>query len=218
MNADQLNEQLQRIRREYRMMVLDEADLPSEPLQLLQRWLEEAIAAQLPEPTAMALATATPEGSPSVRMMLLKGIEDGALVFFTNYQSRKAQELEANPQAAAVLFWAELERQVRVEGRIERLSAEAAATYFRTRPREAQIGAWISPQSRVIPSRAFLEERFRELAQRYEAQDIPCPPFWGGYRLVPSSIEFWQGRPHRLHDRIQYRWHEGAWVRERLAP
>jgi pyridoxamine 5'-phosphate oxidase len=209
---------LQQIRREYQKASLEESSLPSDPLEYLQRWLQEAIAAQLPEPTAMVLATATPEGAPSARVMLLKGIEDGALVFYTNYESRKAQELERNPRAAVVLFWAELERQVRVEGTVERLPAEVSAAYFRTRPREAQLAAWSSPQSRVIPDRAFLEARFQAIAQQYQQQEVPCPPFWGGYRLLPHTVEFWQGRPHRLHDRIRYRRHNGQWLRERLAP
>lgn len=213
-----LREQLAQLRRDYRGQPLEEAHLPPDPLQQLQRWLEEAIAAQVPEPNAMALATATTDGIPSVRMMLLKGIEDGALVFFTNYESRKAYELDTNPRAALLFFWAELERQVRIEGRVERLSAEESAAYFQTRPRQAQFGAWISPQSRVIPNRQFLERRFQEIAQLYSHGDIPCPPFWGGYRLIPHMVEFWQGRPHRLHDRIRYRLQDGQWYRERLAP
>jgi pyridoxamine 5'-phosphate oxidase len=205
-------------RREYQRAALDETQLPDEPLELLQRWLEDALAAELLEPTAMVLATATPEGTPSARVMLLKGIENGALVFYTNYESRKAHELSLNPRAAVVFFWAELERQVRVEGLVEQLPRDESAAYFATRPREAQLGAWVSPQSRVIPNREFLEERFRELSQVYANRDIPCPPFWGGYRLIPHTVEFWQGRPHRLHDRIRYRLHNGCWLRERLAP
>ncbi len=210
--------ELAQIRREYRDIPLEEHTVRPDPLQQLQQWLEEAITAQVPEPTAMALATATPDGIPSVRMMLLKGIEDGAVVFFTNYESRKARELDLNPQAAALFFWAELERQVRLEGHVERLSVEQSAEYFQTRPREAQLGAWASPQSRVIPDRAFLEERFQEAARLYANIPIPCPPFWGGYRLIPHTVEFWQGRPHRLHDRLRYRRHHDTWLIERLAP
>lgn len=210
--------QLAQLRREYHSMPLEESSVLPDPLQQLQRWLDEAIAAGIPEPNAMALATATREGIPSVRMMLLKGIEGGALVFFTNYESRKASELDTNPRAAALFFWAELERQVRLEGRTERLPAEESAAYFQTRPREAQLGAWASPQSRVIPNRAFLQERFQEMARLYAEGEIPCPPFWGGYRLTPHTVEFWQGRLYRLHDRLRYRLHDGVWLLERLAP
>ncbi len=214
-----LHDELAYLRREYTRGTLEEEYLPADPIPLLEQWLQEAIDSGVPEPTAMVLATATPEGIPSARVMLLKGLENGALVFYTNYESRKAAELDSNPYAAVVFFWAELERQVRVEGRVERLSAEESDAYFQVRPREAQIGAWASPQSRPIASRDVLEERFRHLQQLYPTDvPIPRPPFWGGYRLVPHVIEFWQGRPNRLHDRIQYRWQHTQWLRERLAP
>lgn len=215
----QPHSQLERLRREYTRTSLEEAHLPADPFLLLEQWLYEALEAQLLEPTAMVLATATPEGLPSARVMLLKGLENGALIFYTNYESRKARELESNPHAAAVLFWAELERQVRVEGRVERLSSQESDAYFQSRPREAQLGAWASPQSRPIPSRAFLEERFRHLQEQFASADsIPRPPFWGGYRLIPHTVEFWQGRPNRLHDRIRYQLQPAGWLRERLAP
>lgn len=209
---------LAKLRKSYERGALDEADAASLPLQQLERWLHEALTAQLPEPTAMTLATVGESGRPSTRVVLLKGCDARGLVFYTNYRSRKARELAINPQAALQFHWVELERVVRIEGRVERTSEEESDAYFRTRSLDSRLGAWASPQSEVIASRAVL----LAAAARYGAQfllDPPRPPHWGGYRLVPDVFEFWQGRTSRLHDRLRYTLRtDGSWVRERLAP
>jgi pyridoxamine 5'-phosphate oxidase len=189
------------------------------PLELVREWYGEAVAAGLPEPSAMALATATPDGAPSVRFVLLKGIDDTGVQFFTNYESRKGRQLSENPHAALVFLWKALERQVNVTGTVARVSTEESEAYFRTRPREARIGAWASPQSRVLASREELDARVGEIEDRYP-DEIPLPPFWGGYRLIPDSVEFWQGRLHRLHDRFRYSRDAGGgnWRVDRLSP
>ena len=198
---------------------LAEGDLDPDPIAQFQRWFAAAEAAGLLEPTAMTLATATPDGRPSARMVLLKQVDAGGFVFYSNYGSRKAEELAANPRAALVFWWAALMRQVRVEGRVERTSRERSAAYFQTRPAGSRLGAWASEQSRVLPDRAALDRRVAELTARFAGGDIPLPPFWGGYRLVPDAVEFWQGRPDRLHDRLRYRrGAAGGWTVERLAP
>jgi pyridoxamine 5'-phosphate oxidase len=198
---------------------LDDANADLDPIRQFQRWFDEADSAGLPMVEAMTLATATADGRPSARMVLLKSVDERGFVFYTNYRSRKAQELEANPSAALVFHWESLERQVRIEGRVSRISAGESDQYFQTRPRESQIGAIASPQSEVIESREVLEERFRELENDYRDKPIERPPHWGGYRLEPDRIEFWKGRPGRLHDRLQYdREPNGTWVRTRLAP
>jgi pyridoxamine 5'-phosphate oxidase len=209
---------LAELRREYTMAGLREEDCSPDPFRQFEVWFRVAVEAELPDANAAALATCTPDGRPSNRMVLIKGADERGFVFFTNYHSRKARELEQNPQAALCLFWAPLERQIRIEGSIEKVSAEESDSYFRSRPRGSQLGAWCSTQSEVIPSRAFLEERLAELERRFANQDVPRPPNWGGYRLIPESIEFWQGRVNRLHDRIRYRREKDAWVRERLSP
>jgi pyridoxamine 5'-phosphate oxidase len=206
------------LRKEYTRHGLSESDIDPDPLVHFQRWFDQAIAAGLIEPNAMTLATATPDGRPSARMVLLKGVDNGGFVFFTNYESRKGMELAANPWAALVFYWPELERQVRIEGRVERISAEESDAYFASRPNGSRIGAWASRQSSVIGSRADLEQRVAELEQFYADRTVPRPPFWGGFRVIPDTIEFWQGRPNRLHDRLHYRRNAGRWIIERLSP
>ncbi|HEY8340947.1 MAG TPA: pyridoxamine 5'-phosphate oxidase [Egibacteraceae bacterium] len=204
------------LRREYTRAGLSEADLAPDWLTQLRRWLADAVAAGLDEPTAMTLATATPDGRPSARTVLLKGLDDG-FVFYTNARSRKGRELAANPRAAVVLLWRDLERQVTATGTVAPVSAEESDAYFATRPRGAQLGALASEQSVVIPDRRWLEERVAELAARYP-DDVPRPDHWGGFRLRPDEVEFWQGRPDRLHDRLRYRRDGDRWVVERLSP
>jgi pyridoxamine 5'-phosphate oxidase len=207
------------LRKEYMLRGLSEGDLDADPVAQFRSWFDAAVAAGLPEPNAMALATATADGRPSVRMVLLKGFDAAGFVFYSNYESRKGRELEENPWAALVLFWVELERQVRIEGRVERVSPQQSDAYFQSRPPGSQLSAAASRQSEVIPGRDVLERRVEELEAEYADQSVPRPAFWGGYRVVPSTIELWQGRPSRLHDRLRYRRLEGgSWLIERLSP
>ncbi len=206
-----------RLRKSYERAELDESASHADPLQQFTRWLDEALAAQVPEPNAMTLATVGDDGRPSTRIVLIKGIDPRGLAWFTNYDSRKGHELAAHPFAALQFHWVELERVVRIEGRVERVSAEESDAYFASRPLDSRIGAWASPQSQVIASRAVLVANAARYGLQY-ALNPPRPPHWGGYRLVPDRWEFWQGRPSRLHDRLRYRLDSGAWVRERLAP
>lgn len=206
-------------RKEYIRSELNEISVAGDPLRQFGLWYEEAIAAGLDEPNAMILATATPEGRPSARVVLLKQYDERGFGFFTNYQSRKGQDLEANPFAALLFFWQSLERQVRIEGRVERLSSGESDEYFLGRPPQTRIGAWVSEQSQVIPNREVMETRFEELRQQFADGSIPRPPHWGGFRVVPESFEFWQGRANRLHDRLRFlRDKSGAWIIDRLAP
>lgn len=206
------------LRREYARARLDERDVDPDPLVQFHKWFDDARRAELPEPNAMTLATATPAGVPSARMVLLKAADERGFTFFTDYRSRKGQELEANPHAALVFFWGELERQVRITGTVSRVSREETEAYFRTRPRESRLGAWTSHQSTVLAGRETLEARLREVAARHPGDEVPTPPHWGGYLLKPDALEFWQGRESRLHDRVRYQREAGSWRIERLSP
>ena len=197
---------------------LDEGVIDRDPINQFKRWFDDAIASGMKLPEAMTLATATREVRPSARVVLLKDVDNEGFVFYTNYRSAKARDLEANPQAALVFYWSQFDRQVRVEGTVERVSAEESRTYFKTRPRESQIGAWASPQSDIIENRELLETRVAELEQLYGDGEIECPEHWGGYRVKPTRIEFWKGRLGRLHDRIVYERAGTQWNINRLAP
>ncbi|MBA2748442.1 MAG: pyridoxamine 5'-phosphate oxidase [Tatlockia sp.] len=207
------------LRQDYTKAGLREIDLETDPFKQFKTWFDQALNAQLPEPNAMTLATSTIEGKPSARMVLLKDFSDRGFVFYTNYLSHKGQELATNPQAALVFWWAQLERQVRIEGKVCQVSPQESDQYFHSRPINSQLGAWVSNQSQIVNSREVLEQRQEELIVQYEQQIIPRPPHWGGFRVIPTEIEFWQGRPSRLHDRLLYRLQEdNSWLIERLSP
>ena len=210
---------LESLRSNYALSGLNETDLLDTPFQQFQRWLEQAIAAKLPEPNAMTLATLSTEGKPIARMVLLKGLDEKGFVFYTNYDSAKGKQLTETDSAALVFWWAGLERQVRVEGTVEKVSSEESDAYFQSRPKASQLGAWASPQSQVIENRDILEKRLAQLEEKYATEKVPRPSHWGGFRVIPTAIEFWQGRPSRLHDRIRYELDEkGDWFYQRLAP
>jgi pyridoxamine 5'-phosphate oxidase len=221
---------LSELRREYAVGGLDESDLAADPVEMFRRWMHDATVAGLHEPNAMVVATVSAQGVPSARMVLLKGMDARGFVFFTNYESRKAGELDENPACALLFPWHALERQVRIEGRAARLDDEESAAYFGTRPRGSQIGAWASPQSQVVGSRAELDERYAAAQARFGDGEVPRPPYWGGYRVAPEAVEFWQGRRGRMHDRLRYRradldadvdaggGRDAGWITERLAP
>lgn len=205
------------LRKSYERDELDESASAAEPMDQFQRWFEQALSAELPEPNAMTLATVGVDGRPSTRVVLIKGYDARGIVWYTNYDSRKGRDLAQHPVAALQFHWVELERTVRIEGRVERTSAEESDAYYATRPLDSRLGAWASPQSQVISSRAVLVAGAAKAAARW-ALHPPRPPHWGGYRLLPDQWEFWQGRKSRLHDRLRYRQDQGRWVRERLAP
>jgi len=205
------------LRQEYMRAGLSEAHADRDALRQFEAWLQEAVSAGLPLPNAMTLATASARGVPSARVVLLKGVERGGFVFYTNYFSRKGRELDARPEASAVFLWSDLERQVRVEGRVEKVSPQDSDAYFATRPLGARLSAWASQQSERVADRPTLEESLKEMRNKY-GEAPPRPPHWGGYRLLPAQVEFWQGRADRLHDRLLYRRHANGWRIERLAP
>jgi len=212
------NMSLANLRKDYTLYGLSETDVDADPLKQFQVWFNDALAANVVEPNAMILATATKDGRPSARTVLLKGFDERGFVFYTNYESRKGQELAANPWAAVVFLWKEIQRQVRIEGQIEKCSAEESDAYFHSRPLGSQLGACVSHQSQVISGREVLEARLEELRDEIADGEVARPLYWGGYRLKPMSVEFWQGRLNRLHDRLQYRLEDEGWVIERLAP
>lgn len=214
-----MSRQIADIRTEYKRHALNESDVSSDPIKQFGLWWTEAISSQIDEVNAMTLATASADGLPAARIVLLKGYDEAGFVFFTNYQSFKGQQLAENPRACLVFFWKELERQVRITGLIEKVPAEESDTYFSSRPESSRIGAWASPQSQVIANREILEQNEADLTKSFAGKPIPRPLHWGGYRVKPVTIEFWQGRPSRLHDRISYTLQEnGHWLIERLAP
>jgi pyridoxamine 5'-phosphate oxidase len=207
------------LRKDYSLAGLAEKDLARDPFRQFDKWFQEAEAAKIPEPNAMSLATSSRDGRPSVRTVLLKGVDGRGFVFYTNYESRKGRELESVPRAALLFPWVALERQVIVEGPATRVSREESEAYFHSRPLASQLSAWVSQQSSVISGRKLLEDAMKELEKKYAGRTVPLPPQWGGYRVAPETVEFWQGRRSRLHDRLRYRRSEdGGWIVERLAP
>jgi pyridoxamine 5'-phosphate oxidase len=207
------------MRKDYSMAGLLEKDLAKDPFRQFERWFQEAEAAKIPEPNAMTLATTGRDGRPAARTVLLKACDGRGFVFYTNYESRKGRELDANPRAALLFPWVAMERQITVEGPVARVTREEAEAYFHSRPRPSQLAAWASPQSTAVAGRAVIEESYRVIEKKYEGRTVPLPPNWGGFRVTPETVEFWQGRRSRLHDRLRYRREPGGdWVVERLAP
>ena len=215
-----MQQSLSDMRRDYTRDGLCESQAPLDPFKLFRQWLSQAVETEQPpvEANAMTLATVDADGRPHCRVLLLKGLDEQGFTFFGNYESAKGEQLAARPFAAMTFFWPGLERQVRIEGRVERLSSEESAAYYQQRPLGSRLGAWASPQSRVVADRSALQQLVAVTEARFAGQEPPRPPHWGGYRLLPDRLEFWQGRPSRLHDRLNYRLNDGQWLRERLAP
>ena len=215
---EDLREYINKLRRDFTLKQLDEISVDPDPMVQFGYWFREAVEAQVPDVNAFVLSTATPTGRPSARVVLLRNFGEKGFSFYTNYQSRKGREIEENPFAAATFFWHQLERQVRVEGKLVRQEPGESDSYFSSRPLASKIGAWVSPQSSVIGSRTELDRKFEELSLKFSDGDVPRPPHWGGYWLIPDRLELWQGRPSRLHDRVEYLASPEGWVRRRLAP
>jgi pyridoxamine 5'-phosphate oxidase len=215
---EKISQQIAQMRHEYVSQPFNESEVAGDPITQFKSWFDEAIQSAQPEVEAMTLSTATPDGRVAARIVLLKGCDNRGFVFFTNYQSRKSREMMSNPRVALTFFWHSLHRQVRIEGVVEKVTSEESEEYFHTRPRGSQIGAWASPQSEEITGREFLEQKVDEIEKRFKDQAVDCPPFWGGFRVKPESIEFWQGRESRLHDRILYTLRGNQWRISRLAP
>jgi pyridoxamine 5'-phosphate oxidase len=215
----QISTDLAAIRKDYRLQSLSEQDVDTDPIKQFAKWFQQALKSGIEEPNAMTLATSTTDGKPSARIVLLKGIKDNGFVFFTNYESKKGKQIHDNPFACLVFFWKELERQITIQGEIKKVSEQESDEYFASRPPESRIGAWSSPQSRLIESREVLEKNVTYFTNKFQSQNIPRPPHWGGYILLPTLIEFWQGGAGRLHDRLQYSIDAiNSWIIERLAP
>jgi pyridoxamine 5'-phosphate oxidase len=215
---NRLSQQIAQLRREYVSHPFDVESVDADPIVQFRSWFDEAVRAEQPDPEAMTISTASVGGQVSARIVLLRQIDDRGFVFFTNYESRKSRQLSANPYVALTFYWSSLNRQVNITGDAEKLAVQESEDYFQTRPRGSQIAAWTSPQSREIASRDVLERMFAEVEERFSQQSVPCPPFWGGFRVKPVKIEFWQGRENRLHDRVEYKLQNGAWRISRLAP
>lgn len=218
-NCTSMSKNIAELRQEYSAATLDINDTAADPIEQFAQWFEEALRVEVKEPNAFTLSTINAQGRPRARIVLLKGFDQNGFVFYTNYQSAKAEELLAYPFAAMTFFWYDLERQVRIEGKIEKVDTETSRAYFQSRPKTSQIGAWASPQSKVITDRAFLEAEMKRLSQEYANESVlPLPPHWGGYLIRPDLIEFWQGRRSRLHDRVRYQFDQGQWKKALLAP
>lgn len=215
---EDLRKHINSLRHDFAKQTLDERYINSNPVLQFEKWFKEAIDGKVNEPNAMTVATATKDGKPSARILLLRNFDENGFIFYTNYTSRKGSEIMENPHCALLFFWPELERQVRIEGTLQKQTSEESDIYFQSRPRESKLGAWTSEQSKIISSRKVLDEEYEKLSKKYPEENVPRPPYWGGYVLKPFSIEFWQGRPSRLHDRILYTFEKNNWKIERLAP